>query len=452
MRRHLLPVLALVCALYPLSAVAETVTVIHAGTLLAVPGEAPRSEQTVVVRGGVVAEVRDGFADPREFAGDGTTVEVVDLSGAFVLPGLIDLHTHVNGELGPTRKLDAVTKTDVDVAVDTIEFLETTLRAGFTTIRNVGGNPEVMFGLRRAIAAERLPGPRIYAAGAGVSGTGGHADNHGYVEEVLEARASSSICNGVEDCRRAVRTQIKRGSDWIKITATGGVLSETAAGVNQQLFADEMEAIVRTAAMMGRHVAAHAHGTDGINAALEAGVRTIEHGTYGDETSFALYKEKGAYLVPTILAGVTVVDMAKNAEFMPPPIREKALSVGPQMIEMVRAAHAAGVPIAFGTDSGVSRHGDNAREFALLVEAGLTPMEAIRTATVVAAEVLEAPDTGTLAPGMRADLVATAASPLDDIDELMSVEFVMKRGRVYRDDRGAAKPVLEIETAAAPSG
>jgi imidazolonepropionase-like amidohydrolase len=409
------------------------VTIVHAGSLLTVPGFDPLPQQSVIVRGKTIAEVRDGFVTAADLGMEETEVTVIDLSDRFVLPGLTDLHTHVTGELGPTSKLDAVTLSRSDVTVDGTVFLRRTLDAGFTTIRDVGADPEVIFALRRGVADGKLAGPRILAAGAAISGTGGHADIHGYRQEILDLFEPDSICDGADDCRRAVREQVKRGSDWIKITATGGVLSETASGVNQQLFPDELAAIVQTAAMMGRQVAAHAHGTDGINAALEAGVATIEHGTFSDARSFELFKEKGAYLVPTMLAGATVTDMATNADFMPPAIRDKALAVGPQMLDMVRAAHEAGVAIAFGTDSGVSHHGDNAREFALLVEAGLSPMEAIETATVTAADVLGVSDVaGTIEPGKQADLIATAGSPLDDIEQLQHVVFVMKDGTVYQ--------------------
>jgi imidazolonepropionase-like amidohydrolase len=405
--------------------------VVHAGSLLAVPGEAPRERQSLVVRDGSIVEVRDGFAGPGELGVP--DAQVVDLTDSFVLPGLIDLHTHVTNELGPASKLESVTLSAVDHAVDATAFLERTLAAGFTTVRDAGGEPEVIFGLRRGVETGKLAGPRIVAAGAAISGTGGHGDTHGFREEILDLLHSNSICDGADDCRRAVRAQVKRGSDWIKITATGGVLSETAAGVQQQLFDDELKAIVETAAMMGRQVAAHAHGTDGINAALRAGVRTIEHGTYSTAESFALFKERGAYLVPTILAGVTVAEMARASDFMPAPIRAKALEVGPRMIEMVRAAHEAGVAIAFGTDSGVSRHGDNAREFGLMVEAGMTPMEAIVAATVTAAEVLGiTAEAGTLEPGKRADLIAVPSSPLSDVEPLRHVTFVMKGGQIFK--------------------
>jgi imidazolonepropionase-like amidohydrolase len=439
---------ALVAASAPIAMAQEApdrLTIVHAGTLLAVPGEAPRVRQSLVVRNGRVERVEDGFLTASDLGTQGP-VGIVNLSSSFVLPGLIDLHTHITGELGPDSKIRAVTLTPVDHALNGVVFLRRTLEAGFTTIRNTGGDPEVMFSLRRGVEEGKVAGPTVFAAGAGISGTGGHADNHGFLEEILDLYQSSGICDGANDCRRAVRTQVKRGSDWIKITATGGVLSETAAGVGQQLFADELGAIVETAGMMGRKVAAHAHGTDGINAALRAGVATIEHGTYGDDSSFALFKETGAYLVPTILAGVTVAKMASESDFMPAPIKAKALEVGPQMIEMVRQAHAAGVKIAFGTDSGVSRHGDNAREFGLMVEAGMTEMEAIVAATVTAAEVLGiAGEVGTLEPGRRADLIATSKSPLENVGELMDIRLVMKGGEVYSDRDGAVVPSVSTD-------
>lgn len=424
------------------SAPEASATIVHAGTLLAVPGQAPRTRQSVLVRDGRVVSVHDGFVTASDLGLSGEA-EIVDLSESFVLPGLTDLHTHITGELGPNSKLDAVTLTPVDHALNGVVHLERTLGAGFTTIRNTGGDPDVVFSLRRGVDGGKVVGPRIFAAGAGVSNTGGHADSHGFLEEILELWQSSGICDGADDCRRAVRTQIKRGSDWIKITATGGVLSETAAGVNQQMFADELEAIVSTARLMGRKVAAHAHGTDGINAALRAGVATIEHGTYADDESFELFKRQGAYLVPTILAGFTVTEMARHADFMPPPIRAKALEVGPRMIEMVQRAHAAGVPIAFGTDSGVSPHGVNAREFQLMVQAGMSEMEAIVAATVTAAEVLDrSDDLGTIEPGKRADLIATAGSPLENIEELLEIGFVMKDGTVYKDEISSERLTL----------
>ncbi len=429
-----LAVLAATLILAGHGAAAEPTTIVHAGTLLAVPGNAPVGEQSIIIRNGRIAEIRPGFVTPADLGDDGADAQIVDLSKSFVLPGLIDSHTHLAGQLGPNRKINQVIKSNADYTLDAAMYARRTLEAGFTTVRNVGTRQEeVIFALRDAIASGKAAGPRIVAGGASISATGGHGDVHGFRDEVLAVLATPSTCDGADDCRRAVRAKIKRGSDIVKITATGGVLSETAAGTGQQLFDDELVAIVETAHSLGRKVAAHAHGVDGINAALRAGVDSIEHGTFGNQESFRLYKQTGAYLVPTILAGVTVAEMAVNSTFMAPSVREKSLLVGPQMLDMVRRAHRAGVKIAFGTDSGVSKHGENAREFALMVEAGMTPMEAIVAATVNASDLLSlSGEIGTLEPGKAADLIATAGSPLEDISELSRVTFVMRNGVTYK--------------------
>ncbi|MEQ8934451.1 MAG: amidohydrolase family protein, partial [Amphiplicatus sp.] len=360
-------------------------------------------------------------------------VTVHDLKSMFVMPGFIDCHVHLEGELSPRAKLEAIEKSDAAVALDALGNAEKTLMAGFTTVRDLGSG-DGLFAVRDAIAAGRFAGARIYAAGNAATPTGGHGATHGYRQEILDLAPHHSVCDGPADCRRAVRNLVSRGADQIKLTATGGVLSETAAGTEVQFYDDELQAIIVTGHMLGRKVAAHAHGTKGINAALEAGVDSIEHGTYADAESFRLFKKNGAYLVPTILAGATVTQMATPEDtFMPPSIRAKALAVGPRMIETVRQAHRAGVNIAFGTDTGVSRHGDNAKEFALLVEAGLTPMQAIRAATVAAAVNIGASDDlGTLEPGKWGDLVAVDGDPLADIRELEDVDFVMKEGVAYK--------------------
>jgi imidazolonepropionase-like amidohydrolase len=265
--------------------------------------------------------------------------------------------------------------------------------------------------------------------------TGGHGDGtQGYRDDVAAVLKSPAVCNGPADCRRAVREQVRRGADHIKLTATGGVLSNTAAGLGQQFMDDELAAIVAAAHAMGRKVTAHAHGVDGINAALRAGVDSIEHGTYLDDESTRLFRKTGAYLVPTLLAGETVVAWAKDPNtFLLPPQRDKALKVGPAMRDMAAKAKKAGVNVAFGTDSGVSRHGENAREFALMVAAGFTPMEAISAATLGAAANMGKRETlGSLEPGRYADIVAVRGDPLADVRELESVDFVMKEGVVYK--------------------
>ncbi len=299
-------------------------------------------------------------------------------------------------------------------------------------MQDVGGSNSAVFGLRDAIASGKVPGPRMRAAGQAISVTGGHGDINGYSPDVMAMFTGTNICNGADDCRRAVRQQIKEGADLIKITATGGVLSNTKAGLEQQFTHEELVAIVEAAHSMGRQVTAHAHGKGGVDAALMAGVDSIEHGTYTDDETIALFKEHNAVLVPTVLAGATVTGWV-NEPWLPEASRLKAAIVGPLMQDMLRRAHEGGVTVAFGTDTGVSAHGDNAKEFALMVGAGFTPEEAIRSATVVASEHLEmARDTGTIEAGKYADLIATDGDPLKDVTELEGVDFVMKGGVVYK--------------------
>ncbi|NOX94274.1 MAG: amidohydrolase family protein [Alphaproteobacteria bacterium] len=428
----------LVCCLAVFTAApafAADIAIIHAGRLLAVPGAPVATEQSVIIRDGRVAAVVSGYVGASAAdAGADDTVTVHNLKNMFVMPGLIDGHTHITGELSPRSKLERVEMPDAEVALRAALYAQRTLRAGFTTIRNLGANPEVIIPLKKSINAGYVEGPRIFAATNGISATGGHGDSHGLRQEILDLYSDPGICDGADDCRRAVRAVVKSGADQVKLTATGGVLSETDAGTGQQFYDDELKAIMDTAHSLGRRTAAHAHGADGINSALRAGVDSIEHGSYSTDESFRLFKRNGAFLVPTILAGVTVMKMAEPDDtFMPPPIRAKALAVGPQMMDMVRRAHKAGVKIAFGTDSGVSRHGDNAREFRLLVEAGMTPMEAIHAATVNGAANLGKTDVlGTIEPGKYGDLVAVEGDPLSDITELEDIDFVMKEGVVYK--------------------
>ncbi len=404
---------------------------VQCGAVLDKPGSAPRGAATILVsHDGKVLEVREGFQTV-----DGA--EIVDLKNKFCLPGLIDSHVHLTSELSPTGRLDAVTNSDADWAMKATKFAKRTLMAGFTSVQDVGARGEdAIFAVRDAVARGDIAGPRIRAAGQIISASGGHGDpRHGYAEAIANALHRDSICNGADDCRRAVRENVRKGADVIKITATGGVLSNTAAGTEQQFFDDELESIVQAAHFMGRRVTAHAHGKGGIEAALRAGIDSIEHGTYLDKETIKLFKKYNATLVPTVLAGATVVEMANDPKgFLPPPSRAKALKVGPQMLEMLRNAHEGGVNVAFGTDSGVSHHGDNAREFPLMVEAGFTPMEAITSATQIAATHLQMGDKiGSLETGKYADIIAVGSSPLDDINELLDVDFVMKGGKVYKN-------------------
>ncbi|MEO1787134.1 MAG: amidohydrolase family protein [Pseudomonadota bacterium] len=400
-------------------------TVVHAGHLMAVPGEGYATEQTLVIEDGRIVQVMAGYQTP-----EGATV--VDLKDAYVLPGLIDSHVHILSENGPGQRLQGFIDSPADMAFTGANHARTTLMAGFTAVQDVGGNNEAVFALRDAIAAGKVPGPRMRTAGRAVAVTGGHGDVNGYNTRVLEMLTGANICNGADDCRRAVRQQVKEGADLIKITATGGVLSNTSAGLEQQFTDAELEAIVEAATSMGRKVTAHAHGKSGVDAAIRAGVKSIEHGTYLDAESIALFKENGAVLVPTVLAGVTVTGWT-NEPWLPAASRAKAAIVGPQMIDMLRRAHEGGVTVAYGTDTGVSAHGNNAQEFALMVEAGFTPEEAIRSATVAASEHLEmSDDIGTLVPGKFADIIATTDDPLDDIRALEDIDFVMQGGVVHK--------------------
>jgi imidazolonepropionase-like amidohydrolase len=406
----------------------QPTTFVQVGRLLADPasGRVLR-DKTLVIRGNQVVEIRDGFV------GDG---KVVDLRSAFVLPGLIDSHVHLTSQQSPTSRMDGVTQSDAAQAMVGARYARRTLNAGFTTVADLGASNEAIFALRDAVRRGDVPGPRIIAAGSAVSIHGGHGDVNGYREDILHLMSPESVCSGAEDCMRAVRLQVRSGADIIKITATGGVLSNTAAGLAQQFSEEELAAIVASAHRMGRQVTAHAHGVDGINAFLKAGGDSIEHGTYLDDESMRLFKSHNAWLVPTLMAGDYVARIAASPDnFFTPAQTAKALEIGPKMLDMARRAHNGGVRIAFGTDSGVSAHGDNAREFALLVRAGLTPLEAIQAATVGAAEHLKiANEAGRLATGMPADLIAVSGDPLSDVTELERVRFVMKGGQVFRQD------------------
>ena len=407
---------------------------LHCGALLAVPGQAPLRERTLVVRGGKIEQVLEGWVQPGALNVPAEEAEVIDLRRAFVLPGLIDCHVHLTSEYSAKARLEAVELSDADRAVRGAGYARRTLLAGFTTVRDLGSSGDAAFALRDGIRQGFVPGPRILAAGESITPTGGHSDGTlGYREELFSPPgAMEGVGDGVPGCRQAVRAQVKRGADVIKVTATGGVLSTTAAGTGVQFHPDELEAIVSTARLLGRKVAAHAHGADGIKAALRAGVDSIEHGTYLDEEAIALFKERRAFLVPTIIAGKSVAEWAERPGFFPEPVVEKARAVGPIIQGAFGRAWKAGVRIAFGTDCGVSAHGQNARELGYMVEAGMPPMEALVAATVNAAELCGLPDVGTLQPGKQADVIATAASPLDDVAALSTVVFVMREGEVYR--------------------
>ena len=404
--------------------------VIHAGRLLDGVSSAPRQRVSILIADGRIIGVQDGFVPP---AG----ARVSDLTGSTVLPGLIDSHTHITGEGTADAIVRAVTLGAVDHAVRSTLYARRTLDAGFTTIRNVGADGGADVALKRAVDDGLVPGPRIWTARNGLSITGGHGDQGGLRPELgTDATWQNGIVDSPEEAAKAVRYQHKYGADLIKFTATGGVLSINDSGDLQQFTDAEMKSIVDAAHLLGMKVAAHAHGKQGMEAAIRAGVDSIEHGTYLDAETIALFKEHGTWLVPTILAGKTVAEMARKPGVLHPSVREKAARIGPLIQDSFRRAYAGGVRIAFGTDSGVSNHGDNAREFVYMVEAGMPPMEAILSATRNAAELLGASDTaGSIRAGRHADIIAVAGDPLKDISELQRVVYVMKGGVIYKDRR-----------------
>jgi len=404
--------------------------VIHAGELLAVPGEKPLTKQTLVIKDGKITAIKDGFIARDKIAKD---AELVDLKNSFVMPGLFDMHVHLQGQLGPKNDSESLRMSDADRLVVSAHYAKKTLLAGFTTVRDLGGLSEQSFALRDGINKGLLDGPTILAAGSMVAVTGGHGDVDGMSPDLLEMATTKTICDGPYDCRRATRRAIKFGADVIKITSTGGVLSDTDTGTGQQMADDELKEVVDSAHALGRKVASHAHAAAGINAALRAGVDSIEHGSYADKESIKLFKKQGAYLVPTLLAGDTVVNMAKTSEFMSPAIREKAIRVGADMIKNFQRSYKAGVNIAYGTDSGVSHHGTNAKEAVLMHQAGMSASDILKSATVNAADLAGLSDSlGTLEVGKIADIIAMDASPLNNIEELLDVDFVMKKGKLIK--------------------
>lgn len=411
------------------------INIIHAGTLLAVPGEPPEEKQTIVIENGIVSAVYPGYRTAEELGLEAAVV--IDLRDKFVLPGLIDMHTHITHERDPERNPhEWTTLYDQDIAFDSIPYLKKTLMAGFTTVRNLGANYKLITALKRAVGKGIIEGPRIIASTGKVTPTGGHADFHWYRPEIRDAfEKRVGICDGSDDCRRAVRALVKQGADIIKITATGGVLSNTKAGVGRQFTDDELVSIIETSNSLGRKVAAHAHAADGINAALRAGVDSIEHASYLNDESVELFNKTGAYLVPTLLAPIHLLEEMEINDQIPPAIINKIEQVAPAVEESFKKALRGSVKIAFGTDSGVSKHGDNAREFEIMTGYGMDSTEAIKSATLNAADLLGMTDKlGTLEKGKFADIIAVNDNPIDNISALRNVVFVMKEGIVYKDE------------------
>ena len=436
------PMLLLACATAAVAdeaVPASTWTLVQAGSLLDRPGHAPRGASTVLIRDGSVVEVRDGHLGASSFGGVPEDAAVIDLRDRFVLPGLIDSHVHLTSDkAGVEGQLEEVSAGVADQAYEAAVNARETLLAGFTTVRNLGDSDGVTLALRDAIAAGKVPGPRILDAGRSISATAGHMDQTlGYREEFHAAIDTRNLCNGADDCRRAVREQVARGVDVIKFASTGGVNSRIGAGLGAQLFDDEARAIVETAHLYGKKVAAHAHGADGIAMALRAGVDSIEHGTLMEKDELALFRKSGAWYVPTLSTVNGYKErLARNPDAYTGEVRRKIewrIGITGKALE---DAVPAGVKIAFGTDAGVSLHGRNADEFELMVAHGMTPATAIQAATVNAAELLGVRDeAGSLEPGKRADLIAVSGDPLRDVTVLKRVEFVMKHGRVEKDTR-----------------
>lgn len=409
---------------------AQAATLIHAGRVIDGVANQAMTERTIVVDGGRIVAIESGYRAPS--AAD----RVVDLKDSTLMPGLMDMHVHITSEYSRTSELDRFKKDGPDVALDGAMFAERTLQAGFTTVRDLGDGFRASIALRNAINAGKIAGPRIFAAGKSIATTGGHADpTNGWADHLGGANVGplDGVVNGEEQAAQAVRQRYKEGSDLIKITATGGVLSVAKNGLNPQFTEDEIRSIVQTARDYGFKVAAHAHGAEGMKRAVRAGVDTIEHGTFMDEETMKLMKERGTYYVPTITAGAWVFDRSKEEGFFPALVRPKAAMIGPQIQGTFAKAYKAGVKILFGTDTGVSAHGQNAREFVLMVESGMPAMEAIKSATSVSAKYLEIDDRlGTVEVGKLADLVAVPGDPLKDISAMQRVHFVMKDGIVHR--------------------
>jgi len=404
---------------------------IHAGKLVDTKNGKIVNNQTIIVSGNKIKSIERGFVDPAS-AED----SLIDLKNKTVLPGLTDMHVHLESETNPSKYLQRFTNNPADDAFSSVGFAKRTLIAGFTTVRDLGGSG-INIALRDAINKGKVAGPRIFTAGKSLATTGGHADPTNGMNNAMvgDPGPKEGVVNSVEDARKAVRQRYKNGADLIKITATGGVLSVAKSSSNPQFFEEEIEEIVKTANDYGFHVAAHAHGDDGMQRAVRAGVKTIEHGTLMSEATMDLMIEHDAYLVPTITAGKEVTEKAEIENYYPELVVPKAREIGPKIQNTFSKAYKRGVSIAFGTDAGVFKHGKNAKEFGYMVEAGMPEMEAIQVATIVPAMILKMEkESGQLAPGFYADIIAVDEDPTENIKTMEDVKFVMKEGKIYKNE------------------
>ena len=421
--------LLLSLAFCSLTAAGQAATIVHAGRLIDGRSEEPQMEMSLVIEEGRITRVAEGYLQPQE--GD----ELISLRDYTVLPGLMDMHTHLQSQHSKDSYTEKFFMEQAEYALRSSVHARRTLMAGFTTVRDLGDNGVNSVALRKAINEGWVPGPRIYTSGKSLATTGGHADPTNALRGDFRRDPGplEGVINGPDDARKAVRQRYKDGADLIKLTATGGVLSLAANGQNPQFTDEELQAVVAAAKDYGMTVAVHAHGTEGMKRAVRAGVDSIEHGTFMTDEVIELMKERGTYWVPTNMAGEWVAKKAQEPGYFPEIVRPKAAAIGPVIKETFRKAHAAGVKIAFGTDSGVSPHGENAREFELMVEGGMPPMKAIQSATLVASQLLRIEDKlGTLEEKKLADVVAVKGNPLEDIKAMHDIVFVMREGVTYK--------------------